>query len=374
MIALTTICYIVGVLVTFKVIKIKVTPTSVAVAIMTGVLLLGGIVMAWNFSAPMTGRMTVYRKVIPLISAQDSKMYITKIHVKQDVPVKQGDPLYEVDKRPNQWALDQLTAQLDVANENVSMLSAAVEVATATVEKAKADQDYQKAALDTAIEIQKVDVQAIAALKVTVQQQTYASSQAAVEQALAAEQGAKFALTSAKEAIGEISAQISTAKLNLEQCVVRAPTDGQIINWQSMEGTMTTTLSAATQGIFMDTTETYVIAVFPMNLLKNVEPGNKVEIAFKGAPGRIAAGKVDAVLPYTGEGQIPPEGTLPVAATLGSKGFLAVKISMDDAELAKGLALGAGGNTAIYTNSGNPFHIITLITIRIKAWMNYVPF
>lgn len=373
MIIVLTISYICGVVVAFKVIKIKVSPTSVAVAVLVGVFMLGGVVMAWNFSAPMTGQMTVHRKVIPLISGQASKMYITKIHAKQEQPVKKGDPLYEVDKAPNQYALDQLTAQLAVAKENISMLEAAVEVATATVEKAKADQNYQKAALESATEVQKLNPQAVAALKVTVQQETYVSSQAAVEQALASEKAAQFALTSAKEALNEINAQISTANLNLEQCVIKAPTDGYIINWQSLEGTMTTTLMSAVQGTFMDTTETYVLAVFPMNLLKNVESGNAVEIAFKGSPGQIVTGKVDAILPYTGEGQLSPEAKLPIAANLGSKGFLVVRIVLDDEALAKELPLGAGGTTAIYTNSGHPFHVITLITVRIKAWMNYLP-
>jgi multidrug resistance efflux pump len=335
--------------------------------------MLGGVVVAWNFAAPMTGQMTVHRKVIPLVSGQDSKMFITKIHAKVDQPVKKGDVLYEVDKTPNQYALDQLTAQLAVSNENISMLEAAVEVAAATVEKAKADQNYQKAALDTATEIQRLDAQAIAALKVTVQQETYVAAQAAVEQALAAQKEAQYALISAKDAINEIHAQISTANLNLDQCVIRAPADGHMTNWQSVEGTMTTTLSSAVQGTFMDMSETVVVAVFPMNVLKNVEPGNTVEIAFKSFPGQIATGKVDTVIEYTGEGQLTPDAQLPVAKDLGSKGFLAVRIALDDQTLAKDLPLGGAGTTTIYTNVGQPFHLISKITIRIKAWMNYVP-
>ena len=37
------------------------------------------------------------------------------------------------------------------------------------------------------------------------------------------------------------------------------------------------------------------------------------------------------------------------------------------------LSLGAGGTAAIYTQVGGPFHLISKIGIRIKAWTNYAP-
>ena len=373
MITVITIGYIALVLVAFKVIKIKVSPTSIAAAVVIGVFLLGGVVTVWTFSAPMSPQMVVNRKTIPLLSGQNSKEFITKIHVKSEQPVKKGTLLWESDPRPNQYAVDQATAQLSVAKENLSKLKAGLEVATAGIEKAKADLNYQKSALDTAIEVQKLDPQAVAELKVKVQQETYIGSQAAVEQALAIENEARFALTSAQEAIKANEAQLSLAKFNLSQNEVRAPADGYVMNMQVVEGTMTTTLSASAQGVFMDMSETLVGAVFPQNQLANVEPGNVVEIAFKNMPGTIATGKVDAVLEYSGEGQFITSPQLPIVADLGSKGKLLVRITLDDEALAKTLPLGGAGNVAIYTNSGQAFHIISKITVRIKAWMNYLP-
>ena len=124
----------------------------------------------------------------------------------------------------------------------------------------------------------------------------------------------------------------------------------------------------------MDMTETVVAAVFPQNLLKNVEAEDAVEIAFKSMPGRIVMGKVDEVLEYTGEGQLEPSAELPVVANLGSKGFLVVRIHLDDEDLAKELPLGAAGSVAIYTKTGKPFHVISMITVRVSALMNYTPF
>lgn len=373
MITVILLAYLALVMVAYKVIKIKVSPTSIAIFTVIGVCMMVAIVTGWKFSAPMSGKMFVFRRTVPLLSGQDSKEYISKVHVEQDEPVKKGTLLWESDKRPNQYAVDKAAAQLELEKQNLLQLQAAVEVATAAVEKAKAAENYQKAALDTAVEIQTLDSAAIAELKVKVQQETYVSSQAAVEQALAAEKEARFALTSAQDAIKATEAALDLAKFKLTQNEVRAPADGYIMNMQAIEGTMTTTVNTSAQGVFMDMSETLVGAVFPQNLLGNVEAGDAVEITFKHMPGQIATGKVDAVLEYSGEGQFITTPQLPVVADVGSKGQLVVRIALDDEELAKKLPLGGAGDVAIYTKHGAAFHIVSKITLRMKMWMNYVP-
>ncbi len=123
----------------------------------------------------------------------------------------------------------------------------------------------------------------------------------------------------------------------------------------------------------MDLNDTAVIAVYPQNLLKYVDSGDSVEIAFRRTPGQIASGKVEAVVKYTGEGQFAAGGKLPEVATVGSRGFLAVRIRLDDEELARTLPLGAAGTTAIYSKFGKPFHLISKVALRIKGWMYYLP-
>jgi multidrug resistance efflux pump len=119
--------------------------------------------------------------------------------------------------------------------------------------------------------------------------------------------------------------------------------------------------------------DTKVLAVLRQNLVKNIAVGDRVEIAFKSFPGRLVLGKVDAILEYTGEGQLLTSGVVPVVASIGSKGFLAVKISLDDGEFAKEVPLGAAGTTAIYTDVGKPFHAISKIVVRMKAWLYNLP-
>ena len=101
--------------------------------------------------------------------------------------------------------------------------------------------------------------------------------------------------------------------------------------------------------------------------------GQPVELAFNSRPGELFRGKVDNIIEATGEGQFAPGGKLLSAATVGSKGFLAVKISLDDPEAAHGLALGTAGTVAIYTDFGKPFDIIGKVAIRMQKWAYFLP-
>jgi multidrug resistance efflux pump len=357
----------------FQVIKLHLSPMSIAIATLVAMPVIGSSTIAWKLAAPMTGQMTVHRKVVQLHSDQYSKEFISKVYHREHEFVKKGEPLYETDPAPNQFALELATAQLAQAQENIKKLEAGLEVAAAAVESANANAAYKKALLDTALTTQQLDPAAIAELEVEVQQQNYAASKAGVEQALASQKEADFALTAAKDSIRSTEAQLATAKLNLAQNVIRAPSDGYIANWQAVVGTMTTTMGGSAQATFMDMTETVIVAIFPQNLLKNVEAGDEVEIAFKSYPGKTATGKVVAVLEYTGEGQLEPSGEIPVVATLQAKGFLAVRIKLDDKELEKELPLGGAGTVAVYTRKFKPLHVMSRISIRIKMWMNYLP-
>ena len=362
-------------IIAFKVIKIKVSAVSIAVIFLIGSFLLSGILVAWNFSAPISDQTTLVRKVTNLMADPDSKGLISKIHVQGIQPTKKGDPLYEIDSRPNQYALNQATAQFDANQQEVLKAEAGIEVAAARVENAKANQALTKAQLDTELKTQALNPGAVAKLKVEVAQQTYQASDAAVNNAIANQKVSEFALTTAQDNLKASRAQLELAKLNLSQNVTRAPSDGYLMNFRTTEGTMTTALMVQSQGLFLDTSVPGVIAaVYPQNLVKNVQPGNLVDIAFKSLPGQIATGKVDAILAWTGEGQLQRESSsqLPIAKNLKSQGFLLVRITIDDQDLAHQLPLGAASSVAIYTDRLKPFHIFSKIAIRVKMWMNYL--
>jgi multidrug resistance efflux pump len=370
---LMTLIYLGCILAAIKIIKIKITPVSVAVSAVIGGLLFGAGDIAWKFSAPITGKMTVTRAVVPLLVSQNTKEVIKKIHVSREQLVKKGDLLYEVEKAPFQYAVDQQTAALDGAKQNITALEAAVNAAASRVEQARASLAGAGAELKVTTGMRADDAGAVSELQFTVDQYSYASAQAAVAAAAASQTSATFALEGARNGLPATEAQLRIAQLELDRAETRAPADGYVVNWQADEGTMGVSVIVSAQGAFMDMSETKVVAVYRQNLLKNVAAGDTVEIAFKSFPGYLATGTVDAVLEYTGEGQLMSSGVLPAATTIGSKGFLAVRITLDDESFASELPLGGAGTTAIYTKFGKPFHVIAKIVIRMKAWLYNLP-
>ena len=370
MITVILLGYLACVVVAFKVIKIKVSPTSVAVAVVAGVFMLGGIVVIWKQSAPMTEQMVLRRHVLQVVP--DVREYVSKVHVKADQTVKKGDPLFEITPDRFQRAVDESTAQLSAARSKVQQLEAAVTAAQAAVKKSKADVATKKAELDTALGIQKEQPDAIAKLKVTEAQQAYILAQADDDLVKAQLTQSEYALASAKHSVDVAQAALNTAGFNLERCNYTSQVDGKVVNFQVREGTPVARWRFTSVGTIMDLEDTAILAIYPQNLLTNVKAGDKVEIAFTRLRGKIATGKVEAVVPYTGEGQMLPSGNLPVAANLGSKGKLVVRIRLDDEDLAKELPMGAAGVVAIYTDFVPAFHLVSQITIRIKSWVYFL--
>ena len=163
---------------------------------------------------------------------------------------------------------------------------------------------------------EKLNSNAISRLKVVELEQQFAAAEAGVDRAKAQLEEATFALQAAEDSVTSVEAQLKNAKFNLECCTVRAPSDGFVVNWQVREGTMTATLPFAAVGTFVETTDVSLVASFGQNVVTFVKPDDPVEIALRSQPGRIVTGKVEAVIPTTGEGQFVTSGSLISAAEI----------------------------------------------------------
>jgi multidrug resistance efflux pump len=367
MITVISIGYLVCVMVAFKVIKIKVSPVSVAVAAFIGVLMMGGILVVWKQAAPMTGQMILWRQVLQVVP--DVREFVSKVHVKPDQKVSKGDPLFDILPDRFEDAVDEAKANLAAAISTVSQLESGVTAAEAGVKESKANTGAAKAEYGTAENLQKENPDAIAGLTVEEKRQALLAAEADDKVADATLKQTQFSLEAAQKSVVVSQSALKTAKFNLMRCTFVSPVDGQVVNWQIREGTPVARYRFSGVGTVQSFADNAILAIYPQNLLTNVKPDDAVEIAFKRRPGQIVTGKVKQVIEYTGEGQLTQTALLPSAASIGSQGYLAVMIYLDDEELAKELPLGAAGTTAIYTDFGEPFHIITKITVRIKAWV-----
>jgi len=427
MISLLVTIYAAVVLTLFKMKIVKPRPYPIALVILAGVFMVGGVVVAWKQYAPMSGNLVTSQHVVQLVP-YNVKGYVKKVYAKPNQPLKNGDLLLEIDPTPYQNAVDQIDAQLRVAKANVKQARANLDAARAGVEKAanaveqaqaslnqangalvnaqanaakwRAAYDLAKTEEAMAVNLQKVGIGAISLLKVDEAKQKAREQEAALQQAQAgavqaeaADQQAIAGLAEARSGVLQadatvkqaaaaleiaesnvpgVAAQLDEARFNLAQCRMTAPSDGYVVNWEVQEGTMLVPRPTAAAGTFVDTSSISVFAAFPQNYLTNVRPGDEVELVLDAHPGRVFKGSVDSVIPASGGGQLAPSGEIPSAAKATSVGMFAVKIHFDsDADL-QTLSMGSGGTASIYTNKGKPVHIISKVALRMKKWLLYV--
>ena len=280
------------------------------------------------------------------------------MHAQVNQPIKKGDILLEIDPAPYQYAVNQLQAALEQAKAGVAN-------AKANLNKAIAADDLAKIKERNALGTQGAFAGAISTQDVAVAVQSRLEADATVQQAQAA-------VVQAQSNVPVVQAQLDDALFNLDQCKMRAPADGYVVNWLVQPGTMLSPVTVAAAGNFVDTSDIAIVAVFPQNYLTYVQKSDDVEIVLDPYPGTIFAAKVDHVIPATGGGQFAPSGTIPNAANIGSDGLYAVRINFDDETVARKLSLGSGGTAAIYTTHGKPVHIISKVAMRMKKWLAYV--
>ena len=371
MIAIFTLAYCFAIWLFYSQLKIKPRPTNVAAATVIGFLVIGTIVILWKFSAPSSSNLVVARYTIQLVP--QVKGPVTKIYADPNVPLQKGkDVLFEIQKDTYQFAYNQSLAALQAAENNVAQAAAGLVAAKSGVVKAEASRAASKAELEVAIETEKLNSGAVSKLRVTQLREQYRAAEAGVGESEAKSEQYEFALEAAKELVKSNRAQLAAAQFDLEQCTVYAPADGFVTEWTVREGTMAVTLPFAPVGTYVDTSKTVLLASFSQNVLLNVTPGDRIEVALKTRPGEFFSGTVDSVIQASGEGQFVNSGTVQSAANIGSDGMLVVKFQLDDEEVAKTLAMGTAGTVVIYTDFGKPFHIISKVVIRMNAWMYYL--
>lgn len=384
MIAFLIIVYVAVVLVLFKVMHVKPTAYLIAAMIVVGVFMIGGVVVVWTQSAPITDKMVTSQYVVQLVPYV--KGQVKTIYAQALRPMKKGELLLEIDPAPYRYTVSQVEAQLAASKANVKQAEAGVATANAAVPnaranlaKAKAADELAKTQEQIALNIQRADKAAISVLNVAKATQEREQADAAVQQAeaglvqtQASAQQAAAALQTAQSNIPVVEAQLEDAQFNLAQCKMVAPADGYVVNWQVQVGTMLVPMPLAAAGTFVNVSDTAVAAVFPQNWLSNVEPGDDVEMVLNPYPGRIFLGKVDYVISATGGGQFTTTGTIPNAARIGSDGLYAVRINFSDDAVARKLSLGSGGSAVIYTNKGKATHVISKVAMRMKKWLLYV--
>ena len=332
-------------------------------------------VIGLRYVTPNSSNATVVQHTIQLIPRLPEPTLVTAVLVEEGVHVKKGQPLFQFDRRPYEYKVRQLEAQLAEAKQTVRVLKADMDAANAQRNKAKADlayQQYQQRIFDTLAKEQAVrgeDVERTA----TQVAAAVATENGAVAQLEAARLKYQSEIDGIHTTVANLEAQLALAQYYLQNTTMEAPEDGRIINLQVRPGMVSGIVRAGGIAAFIADADRYVLATFYQENLKWVRPGQPVEVALDLYPGQIFAGKVDSIWKGNGVGQYLPSDNIPIFQQPDpriAQGQYAVKILLADKDQSK-FPIGAQGSAAIYTSQG-AWAVLRRISIRTRSWMNWL--
>jgi len=374
-------------------------------------------IVGLRFVTPYSTNVIVVQHTIQLIPRLPEPTLVTAVLVKPDVRVRKGQPLFQFDRRPYEYQVRQLEAQLDAAS--ASNQSAKYRIEQLRAGRASADQDVRMYKTDVEAAEQKV-VRAKSELEYAKYQQqlSYGLSQkgagpeedaqkwtaqmnankATMMEAAAEAEHARLKYNSQWEGVNTtvatataqlkeaeaaekqamatiigLRAQLELARYYLDNTLLVAPEDGHIVNLQVQPGMVAGIFRAGGIASFIVDADRYLLASFTQETLKYVRVGQPVEVALDLYPGQVFEAKVDSIWWASGEGQYLPSDVIPkfyAAEPKQPQGEFAVKIYLKDPSKV-GLPIGAQGAVAIYT-SGGGFAILRKITVRMNSWFNWL--
>jgi RND family efflux transporter MFP subunit len=273
-------------------------------------LLLFGLFIPMGWGAP-AGTALVIRNSVPIVPNVAGE--VIDVPVEANTPLKAGDVLFRIDPTPFQAQVDALKAQLD----------------------------FEKLRLSQMTQLQ--------------------SNQT----------GRAFDVQERQASVDQLGAQLAGAQYNLDQTVVRAPTDGYVTNLALRKGARVAALPLSPVMAFVDTSETIVGVEIQQIYARYLRPEQVVEVTFKFIPGQVYTGKVVAVLQAIATGQVQASGLAVTPKEIQAAPFT-VRVALDDADAARRLPAGSTGEAAIFTTHVRPAHIIRRVLLRQIAILNYV--
>jgi len=297
----------------FILVKMKIIPFNLfwkCSPLIVLLLLMFGLFIPMGWGAPQ-GPALVLRNSVPIVPNVAGE--VTDVPVEANKPLKAGDILFKIDPVPYQAQVDTVGAQLK----------------------------FEELRLAQMTELQLSDT------------------------------GRAFDVQQRQADVDKLKGQLLGAKYNLDQTVVRAPSDGYVTNLGLMRGPRVASLPLSPVMAFIDTSETIIGVEIQQIDARYIEPGQEAELTFKIFPGQVFNGKVVAVLQSLSTGQILASGAAATTKQVASAPF-AVRVKLDDDKIAASLPAGSAGDAAIYTSHIRPAHLIRKVILGQIAIVNYV--
>ncbi|EGR0213721.1 HlyD family secretion protein [Vibrio parahaemolyticus] len=356
----------------FKIFNIPLNKWTVPTAVLGGVVLVGTLVLLMNYNHPFTQLGNQVFPTTPIVSGVRGR--VVEVPVQANQPLKTGDILFKIDPVPFEAEVARLEAKVKEASQGALGLESDLREAEAAVLKAQADRD--KAQREFSRYQRGFDRGAFTEQDLDTRRQAYKAAEAMLDVAILQQEQAQIALDSEiggeNTQVAQLLAELRKAEFNLEQTIVRAPTDGYVTQLALRPGVMAVPLPLAPVMTFVHTEDITYTAAFRQNSLQRLKPGFEAEFMFRAIPGKVFRGEVIDVIPAIGESQIQARGALLGTDALRTSGRVFAKLKITDDLSEYHLPMGTAVEVAVYSDSFTHVSVMRKVLIRMKSWQNYL--
>jgi multidrug resistance efflux pump len=166
----------------------------------------------------------------------------------------------------------------------------------------------------------------------------------------------------------------STIRISyLEQTIVYAPSDGNVVQLALRPGMIATPFMLRPVMTFVHEEEKYYVGWFWQNSMQRLMVGDDAEVVLDGIPGMIFKGEVEAVIPAMAAGNVQANTNLLDQSSAVMPGRMPVRIKITDPRWKEYQVIaGASGQAAIYTDHFHHVAIMRKVLMRMGSWMNFL--
>lgn len=356
----------------FKIFRIPVNGYTLLTAVLGGIFLIGALLLGMNYNHPFSSDGRFYFVTTPILPGVQGR--VTEVPVQPNTPVKAGDVLFRIEDDRYRNAVKSKEAELADAQQTTQQLNAAAESAKRTGDAADA---ARAAALDLYQRSQKLIASgAISQAQFKQTEERYSSAKSAADAARSEAERARLEATAAVEGVNtdvaRIQGELATARYELEQTTVRAPTDGVVIQLFLRPGMYVVPMPLRPVLVFMHAEAPSFAGAFLQNSSQRLIEGSEAEVILPAVPGRFFKARVASAGAYVPQGQLQPSGTLVDPEQIKGDGRIVVQIDFEEDLSKYHIVPGSTGEVAIYTKHFHHLQVIRKVLLRMKSWLYYL--
>lgn len=236
--------------------------------------------------------------------------YVLKVNVTDNVRVKAGEILFQIDDKDYKARLAQ--AEANVASARAALVNLKAEARLQKAIIAQGEAQLRSALAAQTLATQNFDRNQSLVLTSSVSQAKFEESKAGIAQANASVSGAKAAIQAQRRKLDVLAAQRDAAlaalsqavaartlaQIDLDNTTVRAPVNGIIGNRQVRVGRLVSTGMPVMDIVPVD--NVWIVANFKETQLEDIRVGQTVRVSVDGYPRAEVIGIVDSLAPGSG--------------------------------------------------------------------------